>query len=380
MTGGVMMSILFEPIEIKGVELKNRFVRSATYDGYADHTGRVTDKQIEFFEDLAKGGVGLIVTGITYVHDSGQTSPIQNSVASDDCMPGLKKLSDAVHNLGAKIAIQLFHAGREGARFLNTRNLEALGPSFVDDDPYFKKPYRSMNEEEISEVINAFGDGARRVREAGFDAVQVHGAHAYLLSQFLSPYLNRRNDQWGGNLENRLRIHREILKDIRAKAGEDYPLLIKIGVQDGFPGGLEFREGALAARFLAEWGFDAIEISSGLRGKRYEGTEFKTKLNRPEGEAYFREWCKEIKGEVDVPVMMVGGLRTFALMEEVIEGGEADLVSLCRPFIREPFIVNKWRKDNHYKPTCISCNQCLDTIFQGNRVQCMQEAKGKKER
>jgi len=371
------MSILFEPMVIKGMELKNRFVRSATYDGYADHTGQVTDNQIQFFKDLARGGAGLIVTGIAHVHDSGQTSPIQNSVASDHCIPGLKKLSAAVHNLGAKIAIQLFHAGRESARFLEAKNIEAVGPSFVHDDPYFKRPYRSMTGEEISEVVSAFGDAARRVREARFDAVQVHGAHAYLLSQFLSPYLNRRNDQWGGDLKNRLRLHHEILKDIRAKAGEDYPVLIKIGVQDGFPGGLEFREGVLAARYLAEWGFDALEISSGLRGMRYEGTEFKTKLNRPEREAYFRGWCKEIKGEVDVPVMMVGGLRTFALMEEVVEGGETDFVSLCRPFIREPFIVNKWRKDNHYRPACISCNQCLDEIFKGNPVQCMQEAKEK---
>ena len=371
------MSILFKPMVIKGMELKNRFVRSATYDGYADQAGQVTDDQIRFFEDLAKGGAGLIVTGIAYVHDSGQTSPIQNSVTTDDCIPGLRRLSSAVHDLGAKIAIQLFHAGREGARFLNTRNREAVGPSVVRDDPYFNRSYRSMTGEEISQVVSAFGDAARRVREAGFDAVQVHGAHAYLLSQFLSPYLNRRNDQWGGPLENRLRLHREILKDIRAKAGEDYPLLIKLGVQDGFPGGLEFREGALAARFLAEWGVDAIEISSGLRGDRYEGTEFKTKINRPEREAYFRGWCKAIKREVNIPVMMVGGLRTFALMEEVIERGEADFVSLCRPFIREPFIVNKWKNDADYRPTCISCNQCLDTIFQGNRVQCMQEAKGK---
>ena len=371
------MSILFEPIVIKGMELKNRFVRSATYDGLADHKGQVTDRQLKFFEDLAKGGVGLIITGIAHVHDSGQTSPIQNSVTTDRCIPGLKKLSAAAHDLGAKIAIQLFHAGRESARFLEAKNLEAVGPSFVHDDPYFKRPYRSMTGEEISEVVSAFGDAAKRVREAGFDAVQVHGAHAYLLSQFLSPYLNRRNDQWGGTLENRLRLHREILKDIRAKAGEDYPLLIKIGVEDGFPGGLEFSEGALAARFLAQWGFDAIEISSGLRGKRYEGTEFKTKLNRPERECYFREWCREIKTEVDVPVMMVGGMRTFALMEEAVEGGEADFVSLCRPFIREPSVVNKWREDSRYKPACISCNQCLDTIFKGNPVQCMQEAKRK---
>ena len=371
------MSILFEPMVIKGMELKNRFVRSATYDGYADQMGRVTDDQIRFFEDLARGGTGLIVTGICYVHDSGRISPIQNSVASDDCIPGLRRLSSAVHALGAKIAIQLFHAGREGARFLKTKNRESLSPSVVPDDPYFNEPYRSMTGEEISEVVRAFGDGARRVKEAGFDAVQVHGAHAYLLSQFLSPYLNRRKDEWGGTLENRLRLHREILRDIRAKVGEDYPLFMKLGVQDGFPGGLSFSEGALAARSLSEWGLDAIEISSGLRGDRYGGTEFRTKINRPEREAYFREWCKTIKGEVDIPVMMVGGLRTFSLMEEAVERGEADFVSLCRPLIREPFIVNKWKEDPHYKPTCISCNQCIETIFKGNRVRCMQDVKGR---
>ena len=372
------MSILFEPMVIKGMELKNRFVRSATYDGYADQKGHVTDDQIRFFEDLARGGTGLIVTGICHVHDSGQISPIQNSVASDDCIPGLRRLSSAVHDLGAKIAIQLFHAGREGAKFLVTGNREALSSSVVPDDPYFDKPYRSMTEEEISEVVGAFGDGARRVREAGFDAVQVHGAHAYLLSQFLSPYLNRRDDEWGGTLENRLRLHREILRDIRAKVGEDYPLFMKLGVEDCFPGGLSFREGALAARSLSERGLDAIEISSGLRGKHYEGTEFRTKINRPEREAYFREWCKVIKGEVDIPVMMVGGLRTFSSMEEAVEKGDADFVSLCRPLIREPFIVNKWREDPGYKPTCISCNQCYDTILKGNRMQCMQEVKRKK--
>ncbi|MCF8128192.1 MAG: NADH:flavin oxidoreductase [Deltaproteobacteria bacterium] len=372
------MSVLFEPMPLKGIELKNRFVRSATYDGYADQRGHVTDDQIAFFKDLARGGTGLIVTGICHVHPSGQTSPIQNSVATDDCIPGLRKLSSAVHQMGAKIAIQLFHAGREGARFLGTRNLEAVGPSFVEDDPHFDRPYRSMTGEEIADVVNAFGDAARRVREAGFDAVQIHGAHAYLLSQFLSPYLNRRKDQWGGTLENRLRLHREIVRDIRAKVGEDYPLLIKLGVQDGFQGGLAFNEGASAARSLAQWGVDAIEVSSGLRGNRYEGTEFRTKISRPEREAYFRKWCSTIKGEVDIPVMMVGGLRTFSMMEEVIEKKEADFVSLCRPFIREPFIVNQWRKEPHYRPTCISCNQCLNTIFKGNRLQCMQEAKGKK--
>ena len=181
-----MMSILFEPMSIKGMKLKNRFVRSATYDGYADVKGHVTDRQIQFFEELARGGVGLIITGISYIHGSGQNSPIQNSLTSDHCIPGLRKLTAAVHSAGAKIAVQLFHAGRESAAFLKTRNLGAIAPSFVPEDPYFKRPYRSMTEEEIFEVINAFGDAAGRAQEAGFDAVQVHGAHAYLLSQFLS--------------------------------------------------------------------------------------------------------------------------------------------------------------------------------------------------
>lgn len=377
------MSILFTPISIKTMEIKNRFVRSATYDGYADEKGHATERQIEFFAQLARGGVGLIITGISYVHSSGQNSPVQNSIASDECIPGLRKLTDTVHSEGAKIAVQLFHAGRESAAFLKTKNVEALGSSFLAEDLYFKRPYRAMTEKEIFEVISAFGDSARRARDAGFDAVQVHGAHAYLLSQFLSPYSNCRTDQWGGPLENRLLLHREILKDIRVKTGEDYPILIKIGVQDGFPGGLEFNDGLSATQFLAQWGFDSLEVSSGLRGKRYEGTEFRTQLNRQGREAYFREACREVKRRVNVPVMMVGGLRSFGMMEEIITKGEADFVSMSRPFIREPFIINEWKKDHDRVPACISCNGCLEWIFKGNSLQCIQEMKkrveGKKE-
>lgn len=366
------MSILFEPIKISGMGLRNRFVRSATYDGCADKNGHVTQRQIKLFTDLAKGGVGLIVTGIAHVHDSGQISPVQSSIANDDCIPGLNRLTSAVHERGARIAVQLFHAGREGARFLGPKNRQAIAPWFVPDDPYFSGQYRPMTGDEIWEVIRAFGDGARRAREAGFDAIQLHGAHAYLLSQFLSPHLNRRRDEWGGNLENRLRFHREIYRDIRAKVGEDYPVLIKIGVQDGFQGGLEFGEGRVASERLAKWGFDALEISSGLRGERYEGTEFRTKLHRIEREAYFQDWCRDIKVRVSVPVMMVGGLRTFELMEEIIRRGDADLISLCRPLIREPGIINEWKRGNHRRPACISCNKCLDIIFKGQAVRCMQ--------
>jgi 2,4-dienoyl-CoA reductase-like NADH-dependent reductase (Old Yellow Enzyme family) len=235
-----------------------------------------------------------------------------------------------------------------------------------------------MTEEKIWEIIRAFGDAAKRAREAGLDAVQLHAAHAYLLSQFLSPFTNRRTDQWGGNLENRLRLHREIYRDIRAKTGEYYPVLVKIGVQDGFSGGLEFHEGKRAAQALAEWGFDALEISSGLRGAGYENSEFRTGIKRVEREAYFREWCRDIRRSVTVPVMMVGGLRTFELMEQVIQNQEADFISLSRPLIREPGIINDWKNEDRHRATCISCNKCFDALLKGEPLHCVirKETKG----
>ena len=367
------MSILFEPTKVKNLELPNRFVRSATYDALADRAGHVSDKQIELFMQLAEGGVGLIVAGIAYVHYTGCLSTRQNSIATDDCIPGYRKLTDAVHQRGAKIALQLFHAGRESSSFLKAKRKElAVGPSVVTNDPYFAEECRPVTEDEVWTIIHAFGDAARRAGEAGFDAVQVHAAHAYLLSQFLSPSTNRREDNWGGSLENRLRLHREVYRDIRAKVGKDYPVLIKLGVEDGFPGGLKFSEGKQAAQLLAQDGFDALEISQGLRGEKYSGFEFRPGITNVDREAYFGHWCKEIKSQVKVPTMMVGGLRTFELMEQIIQKGEADFVSLSRPLIREPDLINRWKTDSHYKPACISCNQCFDVLLRGQTLVCRQ--------
>lgn len=368
------MNVLFEPFTIKNIELKNRFVRSATYDGFADNSGHISDGQIKLFSDLAEGGVGLIISGIAYVHHSGQVSPFQNSIAGDEFVPGFKKLTNAVHDRGAKIALQLFHGGRE-AKFLKTKKTLPLAPSVIENDPYYRGEYRAMTDSEIWEIIHAFGDGAKRAKEAGFDAIQLHGAHAYLLSQFLSPYTNHRQDQWGGNLENRLRLHCEIYKDIRKKTGNDYPIMIKIGVEDGFTGGLEFNEGKQAAKLLADFGFDSLEISQGLRGERYVGTEYKTKIDSINKEAYFRNWCREIKNQTAIPIMMVGGLRTFSLMKEIIESKEADFVSLCRPLICEPGLINDWETNEHKKAKCISCNKCVEAIYQGKPIYCIQATK-----
>jgi len=371
--GGKAMSILFESISIKNMTLKNRFVRSATYDGFADN-GYVTNQQIKFFSELAEGGVSLIIAGMANVHPTDQILPMQNSIARDEFVDSFKKLTKAVHDRDSKIALQLVHAGRAASLFNSQLDYTSLAPSCIGDDPYYKGEHRAMTESEIWEIIQAFGDAAVRAKGSGFDAVQLHGAHAYLLMQFLSPFTNRRDDQWGGSLKNRLRFHREIYTDIRKKVGEDYPILIKLGVQDGFLGGFEFNEGKQAAKLLADIGFDALEISQGLRGKDYEETEFRPQINSLNKEAYFGNWAREIKGEINVPIMMVGGLKSLSLMEEKIQNKEADFISLCRPLLSEPGLINDFKTNKKGKARCISCNKCVDVILKGKSVYCVQNA------
>jgi 2,4-dienoyl-CoA reductase-like NADH-dependent reductase (Old Yellow Enzyme family) len=364
---------LFEPYTIKSLEIRNRFVRSATYDGIADKNSRVSERQMKLYEELAHGKVGLIVTGIAYVDVTGRISPWQNSIAHDDDIAGFSRLTRMVHDLGGKIAVQLFHAGRETSKIYQKR--PALAPSFVPDDPLFTAPHREMEEAEIAQIIDAFGKGAARARAAGFDAVQLHGAHAYLLSQFLSPFTNRRKDRWGGSLQNRLRLHRDIIRVVRSGVGADFPVLMKLGVEDGFTGGLEFREGLAAAEILANDGLDAIEISSGLRGRGYKHSEFRTGINRPSREGYFRDWCREIKQRVDIPVIMVGGIRSLDTAAKVIQDGTADLVSLSRPLIREPDLIARWQSGDLQPATCVSCNLCMEALLAAKPFGCYYKAK-----
>lgn len=358
--------MLFEPFSFSGLNLKNRLVRSATFEKRADEDGFVTEFLIELYEELAMGGIGLIITGNALVHPSGRSAPQMLCAHSDIYIQGLRKLTAAVHQLGGVIALQLVHGGRQSFPILLGGD-DPLAPSALYDVSTKIMP-RAMTDTEIWEMVDAFADAARRARIAGFDGVQIHGAHGYLVSEFLSPHTNRRDDYWGGDEERRFHFLEEVYKAIRKEVGEDYPLMIKMNADDLIKGGLKVEEAARAAMRLEELGIDAIEVSGGM----YESDEKTAKpdITSPDEEAYFRDAGKVFKERLSVPVLLVGGIRSRSVMEEVLQKGEADLISLARPLIREPDLPNKLR-EGKAKADCISCNGCME-FERFDVVKCVQ--------
>lgn len=363
------MNRLFEPYEIKGMRLKNRFVRSATFDGMATADCGVSPDQMALYGNLAAGGVGLIISCATCVSEAGRFYPNQNRLDGDDKIAGFARLAEAVHQGGGKLAVQLFHGGREITR---RTGREGVAPSPGPDPRNPELVYRQITEDEIWQAVDDFGAAAARAREAGCDAVQIHGAHAFLFAQFLSPESNRRDDQWGGSLDNRLRFHREVLAGMRRAVGPDYPVMMKFGLQDGFEGGLELKEGLEAAAVLERAGCDCLEISQGLRGNEADESEFRTGL-KPEEEGYFRLWAAMAKERLSIPVIAQGGVRSLAMAEEILERGEADMMALCRPLICEPELIARWRDGDQSRSRCISCNRCKNELGAFRTIRCFLE-------
>lgn len=361
--------ILFEPFAFSGLRLGNRIVRSATYEKRADEDGFVTEALIRLYEELARGGSGLIITGNALVHPSGRTVPQMLSIHSDMYIEGLRRLTDAVHFLGGAIAMQIVHGGRQSMPIL-LGGAPSLAPSEVLE-PNFKVMPKAMTDSEIWEMVEAFGDSALRVRLSGFDAVQIHGAHGYLVSQFLSPYTNRRDDYWGGDAERRFHFVEEVFKSMRKAVGEDFPILIKMNADDFLPGGITPAEALGAALRLEAMGLDAVEVSGGMMESALKPA--RTEISGPEKEAYFREEGRLFKRGLKIPVMLVGGMRTRAVMEDVLGKGEADLISLSRPLIREPDLPNLM-KEGKEAAECISCNKCM-RFNKLDMVNCVEKEK-----
>lgn len=352
------MRMLFEPTRIGPLTLRNRFVRSATHDYLGHPDGSISEPQVELYRALAAGGVGLIVSGHAYVaHPLGRASVNQNGLDDDRFVAGYRRLAETVHAGGAALVLQISHAGRQGAPDWPAGQTP-VAPSAVPESETGPLP-RPLAEAEIWALVDAFAAAMGRARAAGCDGVQLHVAHGYLLAAFLSPYTNRRTDRWGGSLENRCRILREILLRGRRLTGDDFPVLVKLNTTDGSSGDgfLTQADAVAAARALADWGVDAIEVSGGHRGAR--SVMSRPGVLRPDQEAYFAEAARAIKAAVEVPVILVGGLRSLTVMEEVVARGTADLVALSRPFILEPDLVNRLR-DGQAVAACVSCNACFN--------------------
>ena len=363
------MSIVFEKTRIKGLVLRNRLVRSATWEGMCGTDGRPTEKLTELYRGLAEGGVGLLITGYTFVSPEGRQMPGKMGVHTDDFGKEMRVLTGTVHGAGGAVAMQLVHAGGQTTTAAAGRT--PLAPSAVKAAQYPEEP-AEMTLEEIVRTIEAFGRGAARARDWGFDAVQIHGAHGYLVSQFLSPLTNRRKDGYGGTPEKRMRFLLELYEAVRGAVGEDFPVLLKLNGSDFLEGGLEIGEAAAVAERLSGMGLDALEVSGGTPASG-ERSPARTKIDAPEKEAYHRDLAAAIKARVRCPVMVVGGFRSFDRVEGVLAGGAADYVSMARPLIREPDLPRRWLEGDRSPARCISCNGCFKPGIKEGGIHCVVE-------
>ncbi len=361
---------LFETNSLGSMALKNRFVRSATWEGMAKDDGSCTPALAAVISELAKGEVGLIISSHAFVSPEGQAGPRQLAVYDDRVTPGLSEMVKAAHDGGSKIVLQLAHAGVQADTSLT--KLEAIGPSSLASEK--GSVGRAMTLVEIEQITATFVAAAQRAQAAGFDGVQIHAAHGYLLSQFLSPYFNRRTDDFGGSLENRTRVLLAILEHAKAACGKKFPVLVKLNSEDFIQRGLTVGESLQIASMLERAGIDGIEMSGGSMDA---ASKFKPVrrggLPSEDREVYYREAAKRFKAAIGVPLILVGGIRSYTVAERLIEDGIADYISLSRPFIREPHLVARWKSGDTEKSACGSCNMCFRPIVEGEGMYCVAE-------
>jgi 2,4-dienoyl-CoA reductase-like NADH-dependent reductase (Old Yellow Enzyme family) len=349
------------------MSVANRFVRSATWEGLATTDGACTGRLIDLMVKLAEGGVGLIITGHSYVSQEGKAGPWQMGIQDDSTLRGLTEMSEAVHRCGGKIALQLAHAGAQAAASLS--GLEAIGPSVLHENG--KAICREMSQEDVDHVVRAFGEAAVRAKRSGFDAVEIHAAHGYLLSQFLSPAVNHRIDKYGGTVANRCRIVLEVLRSVRDAVGPDYPILIKINSEDFVEGGFSVDDMLALSELLEDAGINAIEMSGGTGSDTSKYKPVRIGSVSMENEGYYREAARRFKQTIQVPLILVGGIRSLDVAERLIAEGTLDYIALCRPLVCEPDLVNRWRNGNTTKSACASDNRCFKPAMAGEGLRCL---------
>jgi 2,4-dienoyl-CoA reductase-like NADH-dependent reductase (Old Yellow Enzyme family) len=367
------MNHLFEPANIGPMTLRNRFVRSATWEAMAGADGAVTPRLVDTIAALARGGVGLIISSHAYVSPEGQAGPGQIGVHQDDLLPGLKQMAAAAHDYGAKMLLQLAHAG-----YLAAYHLTGLAPfavcAAVKLDDISR---RELALPDLQALVGAFAAAALRAKTAGFDGVQIHCAHGYLLNQFLSPLFNQRTDEYGGAVPNRTRVHLEILRAVRQAVGQDFPVLIKLNARDHAEGGLELTDSVEAAALMEASGLDALELSSGMTKFARFGSA-RTGVGNRKKEAYNQEEARIFRQRLRIPLILVGGIRSLPVAERLVAEGVCDFISMSRPFIREPDLINRWQSGDRRKAACTSDNLCYGPARRGEALYCVTAAQRRK--
>jgi 2,4-dienoyl-CoA reductase-like NADH-dependent reductase (Old Yellow Enzyme family) len=368
-----MMKTLFDITTLNGMTLNNRFVRSATAEGMANDDLTASPRLIELMVELAKGGVGLIITGLTGVTKDGSGSALSLAIYNDTYISGLAQMTNAVHDVKGKIMIQLVHSGVQGNSQVSGEQL--LGPSVFPAIRGEGPPSSAMTQADIQRVVKAFGEAGRRAKQAGFDGIQIHGAHGYLISEFLSPHFNQRTDAYGGSLKNRARFAMEVYQSVRDAVGADYPVLIKLNSDDFLEGGLTTDEVLQVAAMLEAQGIDAIELSGGTTMAMLKGNPNASWGRVEKTEVYYRDAIQRLRERVSVPLILVGGIRSYETAEQLVQDGLTDYIALSRPLIREPNLINRWQSGDTRKSECVSDNACLGPLMQGKGVQCVHVGK-----
>ncbi len=358
-----------KPGKIGRLAVKNRLVRAATSETMATDSGEVTDALIKLYSDLARGGAGLLITGHAYIDPAGQCSARQIGIYSDHLVPGLTKLAAAVHEHGGRIFCEISHAGSQCAM----PNVEPVAPSVFENAIFSRQP-REMSEADVENAIASFGQAARRAAEAGFDGIHIHGGNGYLISQFCSPLSNRRTDRWGGDAGRRSRFFLEVYDAVRAAVGPDMPVTARVGVANSLPDGLTQDEGIDRVRLLADRGLDAVEMvyclikdyAENIRPyvgvgawRAWQDWVFPRLWTAPAPEAYYLGFARAAKALIDIPVILVGGVRSTDVMADILRAGEADFFAMARPFIREPDFPAALQAGRRGRVDCVSCNICL---------------------
>jgi NADPH2 dehydrogenase len=318
------MSLLNTPVQIGPLKLSNRLIMPPMATAKADSDGKVSQAILDFYDEKSRGGyISLFIIEHSYIEHKGKAGNNQLSAADDDNIPLLRDLADVIHRNGSRAVMQLNHAGSAAkAEIIGTTT---VAPSAVMNPRQGDMP-RELTAAEIQNIIEAFASAARRVKEAGFDGVEIHSAHGYLLNQFYSPLTNKRSDKYGGNVLNRIRIHLDVIAAVRSVVGNDFPVFLRLGADDHIKGGTTIEDSVIASREFEKAGINILDISGGFSGYSIPGLT---------GQGFFAPLTEAIKKAVSIPVILTGGITEAKAAEQLLAEGKADLIGVGRAIYKD---------------------------------------------